>query len=272
MKNTLALFGIGLAVLLLSSAAFAQKASDTKDSKKTRHIKMMKIENGKKMELDTVITGEDVFIWNGDTLNPAKHIKKFNSSGFDKMHQIDVDVEHNDGNENVRVFKHRNGKPGEQMIMQMGSGDDVQVITELEGDSLRKKIVIRKRLKDGCDEDNFSYLNDSKMKHFPPIPPPPPVPGFSHKKVLKSNQSRRVIDLNDPNIISYKKKELSGGREKIEIIRKKSEGSGNMTFNFDFDDEMMPPEPPEPPVFMNEFEKNGSEMNVDEENAPKENK
>jgi hypothetical protein len=47
----------------------------------------------------------------------------------------------------------------------------------------------------------------------------------------------------------------SGDREKIEIIRKISEGSENMNFDFQFDDSMMVPEPPEPPIFMNEFNK-----------------
>lgn len=74
MKNTFALLGMGLAAFLLSSPAIAQ---NTKETKETRHIKMTKIENGKKMELDTVLTGNDVFIWNGDTIGPAEHIKRF---------------------------------------------------------------------------------------------------------------------------------------------------------------------------------------------------
>ena len=35
------------------------------------------------------------------------------------------------------------------------------------------------------------------------------------------NKSETSINLNDPGIISYKKKKLSGGREKIIIVRKK---------------------------------------------------
>jgi hypothetical protein len=278
----MALFGIGLAAVLFSSSAFAQKTPEAKETKKTRHIKMMKIENGKKMELDTVLTGNDVFIWNGDTLNPAKHTKKFNSSGFDKLRHIDVEVEDNDGNENVRIFRHRGGKPGEPMILQTDSDNDVQLFSDMEGDSIQKKIVIHKRLKHGNDED--MYLNGPDMRHFPPMPPMPPAP---HMKMLKRAQSGRVIDLNDPNIISYRKKDLSGGREKIEIIRKKSEGLDNMDFNFQFDNDMMVPEPPEPPVFMNELNNDEGDLKVirkekkveeqkdqkiEEETAPKENK
>ncbi len=224
MKNTLALFGMGLAAIILSSAAFAQKTPDTK---KTKHIKMMKIENGKKMELDTLLTGDDVFVWNGDTINPEKHIKKFNPSGFDKMHHIDVNVDRQDGKEEERMI----------------------------------------------------YLNGPNMKHFPPMPPMPhPI------RMFKGPISGQVIDLNDPNIISYKKKNLSGDREKIEIIRKKSEQPENLTFDVEVEDSMMAPEPPD---FRYEFnngeprrkiirkeikveEKNEKKINV--EAAPNENK
>ena len=180
MRNTLALIGMGLATILLSSTAHAQKSEDTQESKKNRHIRMMKLENGEKMELDTVLSDDDIFVWNGDTINPPKHIKKFNSSGFGKMHWIDI-----------------------------------------ENDSVQKKIIIHKRLKDGTEEDHLIHLNGPDMKHFPPMPPMPPVP--PHFKMMQKAHSGRVIDLNDPNIISFSKKELSGDREKIEIIRKKSE-------------------------------------------------
>ena len=38
---------------------------------------------------------------------------------------------------------------------------------------------------------------------------------------MMRKQSQNLIDLNDPDIISFERKELSGDREKIEIIRKK---------------------------------------------------
>lgn len=40
------------------------------------------------------------------------------------------------------------------------------------------------------------------------------------------NKSETSINLNDPGIISYKKKKLSGGREKIIIVRKKDNSVG----------------------------------------------
>ncbi|MDO8929777.1 MAG: hypothetical protein Q7W54_12425 [Bacteroidota bacterium] len=198
MKNTFALLGMGLAAFLLSSPAIAQK---TKETKETRHIKMTKIENGKKMELDTVLTGNDVFIWNGDTIGPAVHIKRFSPSGFDKMHNIDVKVDRRDGKEKEMIYK-----------------------------------------------------------HFPPMPPMPPM---RHMKMIKGANSDRVIDLNDPNIISYKKKNMSGDREKIEIIRKKSEAPEHTNFEFEFNDELVAPEAPES---IREFEDNNRKMKITEKN------
>lgn len=232
----------GLTALLLSSTASAQKGNEPKEKKTSRHIKMMKIENGKKLELDTIFTNNDVFVWNGDTINPPKHFKKVNPSGFDKMQQFDVKVDHKDGKEKVMIIKNKGGKAGEPMIWHMDSDNDLELITE-DCDSVGKKIVIRKMIKDG-NQDHMIYFNDSDMKHFPPIPPVPPLP---HMKMMKMQHSGQIINLNDPNIISYRKKEMSGGREKIEIIRKKSDGPENMSFDYKFDSQLMPPPPPPPP-------------------------
>lgn len=237
MKNTLLSFGLAGITTALLSFTFVQKNDEVQEPKKTRHIKMLKMENGKKMELDTVLTNDDVFVWNGDTVNPIKHIKKVNPSGFDKMEKFDVKVENKDGKEKVMIFKHKGGKDGEPMIWNMDSGDHMEIITE-DNDSTGKKIVVRKRIKDG-EGNNMIYFNSDNMKHFPPMPPMPPIP---HVKMMRMQHPGQIINLNDPNIVSFKKKDLSGGREKIEIIRKKSDSAEEMNFDFKFDDESMAPE------------------------------
>ncbi|HLN74041.1 MAG: hypothetical protein ACM3O8_13795 [Methylococcaceae bacterium] len=220
MKNKLKLLVIGSisAIMLIPGFAFSQ----AQDVKKTRHIKMMKIENGKKMEIDTVLTGNDVFVWNGDTINPEKHIEKFSPSEFDKRHPEKV----------------------HKMIMHADSGEDVRIITE-EGDTVGEKIIIHKRMRDGNDNDHFIYLNRPGGYHFPPVPGAPAVP---HIKRFKGMNNSKMINLNDPNVISFKKKDMSGGREKIEIIRKKTSDSDNMNVDIDIDDALQVPEPPMPPM------------------------
>lgn len=256
MKNTMALLGLGLAVMLLSTELSAQKAPEVKDTKKSRHIKMTKIENGKTMKLDTVLTGDDVFIWNGDTINPVKHIKKFSPSGFDKLQHIDVNVDSKDGKEKVMIFRHKDGKVGEPMIWNMDSDDDMEIVTE-DIDSLGKRIVVRKRIKDGKG-DRMIFLNDGNMKHFPPVPPVPPVP---HVRMMQMKHAGKTINLNDPNIISYKKKDMSGDREKIEIIRKKSAEPENMNFDFEFE----APDVPDAPVHIREFHGDNQKMKIMEQ-------
>ena len=227
MKHKLALFGmVGLASLVLTSFTLKTDGDQKEQPKKTSHIKKTKIENGKKMELDTVLNNDDVFVWKGDTINPGKHI---GLKGSDKMETVNVTVDNKGGNEKVMILRHGDGKPGEPMIWNMDSGDDMEIVTE-DIDSLGKRIVVRKHISDG---DEMGFKNCPHMMPFPPMPP-----------MLKHRG--QVIDLNDPNVISYKKKDLSGGREKIEIIRKKSTEPEEMNFNFTGDDQLMPPPPPPP--------------------------
>jgi len=216
----------GIAAALFSFT-FIKKSDDAQNPKKERHIKMTKIENDKKMELDTVLTNDDVFVWNGDTILPEKH------------GQVHMTVDNKGRNENVMILRHQGGRPGEPMIYNMDTGDDMEIVTE-NIDPLGKKIVVRKKINDG-EGDQMFFFNDGDMKHFAPMPPIPPV---SHMRIHHSGQ---IIDLNDPNVISYKKKELKDGREKIEIIRKKSTEPEEMTFDFNDDDLLMPPPPPPAP-------------------------
>ena len=246
MKNTLLSFGLAGLTSALLSFTFIQKSDEPQEPKKERHIRMTKIENGKKMELDTILTTDDVFVWNGDTINPNKPMGKFRHPEFAKRQQMDITVDRKGGKENIMIFRHNDGKPGEPMIWNMDSGENMEIITE-DVDSLGKKIVVKKRMKGG-DKDHMIYFSDADRNHFPPMPPVPPVP---HVKMMKMQHARKIIDLNDPNIISYKKKEMSGDREKIEIIRKKSDAPENMTFDFEFDHNI---DVPEAPVHIEEFD------------------
>jgi len=238
MKRILTAFGTTvLAVTLFSSLAFSQKSDEKTTPEKSRHIKVMKMIEGKKMELDTVITGDNLLVWQGDTLNPVKHKWAISSSALDKLQHFDVKVDEDGGRKNVMIYRNKGGKDSKQITYEIESGDDDQVLNVADGDSVNKRIIIRKRMRDREDNPQF-YFGGPNMKHFPPMPPMPPVPHF------KMVQQGHFIDLNDPNIISYKKKNLSGGREKIEIIRGKGDENKNMSFEFRDGDEMVGPEMP----------------------------
>ena len=242
MKNTLLTIGLaGMTAVLLSSFVFTQKSDDTQAPQKSRHVRLVKIKDGKKTELDTVFTNNDVFVWSGDTINPARRFNKFEDGDFDFVRKWGE----KDEGENVMYFKPRKGMKGNPQEWQFTPGKNMKIVTE-DNDSTGKKIVIRKMMDDG-NVDHMIYGDGPDMEDFPPMPPVPPMPPMPHVKMFGIQHSSKIIDLNDPNVISYKKKEISGGREKIEIIRKKS--GENEAFNFKLGDEMMAPEAPEVPEF-----------------------
>jgi hypothetical protein len=45
---------------------------------------------------------------------------------------------------------------------------------------------------------------------------------------IEKNYSGNIIDLSDPEIISYKKKSIRNGREKIVIIREKKDNENDV--------------------------------------------
>ena len=231
MKNILLSFGVaGLTTVLLSSFALMRADKEVQEPKKERHIRMTKIENGKKTELDTILTNDDVFIWNGDTLSPAKHIRKFNPSGFDKLHRVDVKVDRLNGKERMLIMTRKGVREGDPAIWNTDSCGVLEIVTE-NIDSLGKKVVVRKRIGDG-GKNQMIYFHDGNLKHLPPVPPMPPSP--PHLNMLRMQHSDHLIDLNDPDIITYKKKMLKGDREKIEIIRKKTTEKRSADFSYEF--------------------------------------
>lgn len=219
MKNK---FVVGTLALLtaggLSSFSITQDKQEAQP-KKTRHIKLVKMEDGRKMELDTVVSVNDVFVWNGDTISPGRHIKGFSPSEFDKMHNPEG---WQDKRDKMRTLQRRMERLHQDNPMHMDSSRMVQIFTEEEQDSTGKKIIIHKRLKDGNMEDRIIHLKGHNGNHFPPVPPMPPMPPM---RMFDQNNHKGMIDLNDPDIISFKKMKMSGDREKIEIIRKKSQAN-----------------------------------------------
>ena len=66
-----------LAILVLSSFSIRENPQDPpRGKKKERHINLVKIDDdGNRMELDTIIVGDDVFVWNGDTIGGPQEMQ-----------------------------------------------------------------------------------------------------------------------------------------------------------------------------------------------------
>ena len=197
------------AALFCATGAWAQTSDNaTQDEKSVKkHLKIVKIEDGVKTELDTVITDEGNFTWFGegefDEFFPGGEppmSPDFPNDSVMRKHMKHFRFEGPDG-ERREVFMHRG--PGEFEAMREFKFED--------GDSTRHMVFIHK----GDNGDEFMNFGG------PDMPRPPRPMRIKH---IERMGHPDLIDLNDPDVISFKKKDLSGGREKIEIIRKKSTG------------------------------------------------
>jgi hypothetical protein len=187
MNRILSITGIlAFAVLFMSAISINDYPQDPPQKKKKKHIKMVRVDDdGKKMELDTVIEADEIFVWNGDTIGGVEELKWISEGDFDM--DFDIDLE-NDGEGNVFVMKSKDGKAP----------------------------AIFKFKSDGSNDEDIMFWNDKD--HNEMILSPPHSPKLVR---IKKQKSGNVIDLSDPGIISYDKKELKDGREKITIIRNK---------------------------------------------------
>lgn len=231
MKNVkLKLFAQVLSTFFIAAFTLGTLLVNAQDTKSTRRIKMVKVVDGKKFELDTIVSGNEMFIWQGDTVNGKELKNRISPSGFDKKHRMEVKVDTKDGKKNVMVYKFNDGEKSEPLIWHSESGDNVFHFKNEKGDSIKERIIIRKKHV-GSDDDVLFINKGSKMMSGS-------VPKLM---MLKHKDSGQAINLNDPNVISFKKKDLSGGREKIEIIRKKSDKKAEMNFEFDQFDHFISP-------------------------------
>lgn len=214
-KSRVVLFFASLMLLTIVLKSNAQEAKDS------RHIKMIKVVNGKKVELDTIVSGNEMFIWQGDTVNGKELKNRISPAGFDKKQRMEVKVDTKDGKNNVMIYKFNDIEKGDPLIWKSESGENVFRFRNENGDSIKERVIIRKMAK-GENDDVMFFNIDDKMHSGTS----PKVMMFKHK------DSGQTINLNDPSVISFKKKDLSGGREKIEIIRKKSDKNTEMNFGF----------------------------------------
>lgn len=189
-------FVLVLATLVQSVSA----QSNSTGQKDEYHIKIVKVDGNNKTELDTVVNNDSPFIWNGDTINPVNGMVFMSSKNSDSK------------NFNFNFHK--------------GVGQDAFFITNTkELDSILETV-----------ENSIFKWNVSSLGNKPS--------GFKELKtgdttvyfISKDNNNKNIIDLSDSGIISFKKKDLSDGREKITIVRKKQEKKEDKEITIDIED------------------------------------
>jgi acyl-CoA hydrolase len=79
------------------------------------------------------------------------------------------------------------------------------------------------KIEDDGKGNIFIMKSDKGGEHIimPPMAPDAPFPPHApHVMMFRNNKNKNVIDLSDPGIISYDKKLMKNGTEKITIVRK----------------------------------------------------
>lgn len=185
------------AIMALSLSVHAQDpdVGTDEEMQERKHIKIVKVENGVTSKLDTVIVG-----------NEMPDMEDFNFEEFSWNMEFDSDfpdsvfVKHGKG--------HKGRRPHAFVIRQPEGFQEIREFKFENGDSTQQVVFVKHFGEDG-----------PQCKFGPAFPPAPAREMRLIRHRLQKDPNR--IDLNDAGIISYKKKDLSGGREKIEIIRKK---------------------------------------------------
>ncbi len=196
------------ALVALSFNAVAQDTETTEGSKdvKKKHIKIVTVEDGVTTKIDTIVSGDDDMVWFGDH---SFENFEWDMENFPEMPDSAM-MEHM---KNFPPPHSKDGKgPRPRVHIYKGPGEfsEVREFRFDEGDSTRHMIFVKSHGEGGT---GMEFSGDR-----PPFPP-----GQVHMIKHQMKNDPNMIDLNDPNIISFKKKDLSGDREKIEIIRKKSD-------------------------------------------------
>lgn len=181
--------------------------ADDLPQKKVQRVKVVVNKDGKETKIDT-------------TFNlPDEKMINFKVDSMLKKLDVDGIVSNESG-----VVIHRGGKamylnhpkganlPGEEQF-------DIFIQHGDSGKMTHKKKIIR--IGEG---ENFSFGNAEGDLLVPP-PPPPPMPPFPIEFRQRFSGDPFAFDPGDAAIISYDKKDIGKGLEKITIIRKKQAGN-----------------------------------------------
>jgi hypothetical protein len=220
MKTNVTIGQLALTIFLLLPAVLVSAQTD-EEPEKQRRVKMVKLVDGERIVLDTLISGDDAnFAWMDELDLPCQ----LDSSLKRKLNRFRYEFSDSE-NEEVFVFA-----PGDRPFMRHQGNRMFMRDSIMEGDSVRK--VMRIRRGDGPMGGNGRFWHDRAVVHVPR----PPYPPMRILHLGKHPDDKMVIHLDDPNVLSYKKKDLSGGREKIEVIRKKQ---ADQAEDFEFDEEII---------------------------------
>jgi hypothetical protein len=195
--------GVFLIATLLSFGQTAQTATTPKSEQKKeqQHVKVMVSKNGQVTKIDTTFNFAD-----------EKVIKLKVDSILKKLEVVDGKSD----DANVVIIR-KDGKTHRMSHSEAnGSGEQKFNVFYQSGDSGKMKKEMRV-ISIGDGGDFAAFGPDGNM-----MPPPPPPPPPYHVRGYRINGGDPfAMDPNNKDIISYDKKDIGKGLEKITIVRKK---------------------------------------------------
>lgn len=199
----------------------AMTPDDPPATQKKTHLRIVKIKDGEKVVIDTLLQGDDLRSFRPDSNRKFRWFDEKELPGLDSL-AGDFEFKGGDVPNGESVLVMKRGRHAAPLFIHK---------LETEGDS-GKTVVVRVEKNGPGEEDVMIWRGPrhGRMQlHSPrlPHPPLPPVPPVRHLKPRRGN----IIDLGDPGIISFQKKKLSGGREKITIIRHQASETEEATFD-----------------------------------------
>lgn len=204
-------FGGALMAMLLSASSFTFNPSvdaplaGEGPQKKEQKVKVIVKKDGKETKIDTTfnLPDEKMINWKVDSMLTK------------------LGIERNDS-DRLNVLIHH---PGKRMKYRNRGGTNLPENEQFDvliqqGDSGMTK-HIRKIIRMGENGDVISLGDMEDNEFLAPPPPPPPPPPFMMNGHFGNDPF--AFDTNDENIISYEKKDIGKGLERITIIRKKKD-------------------------------------------------
>jgi hypothetical protein len=216
------IFMLALVAIFIASAGMKPvPQDDPKQAQKKAHVKMVTVKDGKKEVLDTVIEGKDLKVMHMGKGNAFTWTMTKNGSAKDTLSQ-DIEIVKGDGKLSHVTVRKKGGERRNVIIREVktegDSGKTVTVTVENAGPDGERVFMTR--------PDRAIRHRVVGIRHAPGMPV-----AIRGNRIMRHLPGRNVIDLGDPGIISYQKKRLSGGREKITIIRNEVNEEENGLFN-----------------------------------------
>ncbi len=170
------------------------------EQKKEQHVKVMVSQNGKVTKIDTTFNFSD------------EKIIKFKVDSM--LKKLDISDSESDDNKVIIIRKGKNMHMSQHEGANMPGGEPNNVYyIKSDGGGMK-------------GEKKFVQIDDEKQvvmfdHNGEMIPPPPPMPGVHVRSFKMQDGDPFAMDPNNKDIITYEKKDIGKGLEKITIVRKK---------------------------------------------------